>query len=502
MVRRTTVLTGELAAPYPRVGVFVVTWNKKADVLALLDSLQEHPYPNWRVTVVDNDSSDGTAAAIGERHPWVRCIRMPVNLGGTGGFNAGLCQALRDADYDYVWLLDNDVVVEPGALEVLVETLERRGDAAAAGSHMIQRDFADVTNEIGGDVDLTRGRLLLNRHRTASRAHRDEVYEVDYLAAASLVVRFDVLRQVGIWDDFFIHYDDVDWCLRIKKAGYKVLACAASRIRHVSARSKPVTWVLYYDLRNMLYLQHKHNRPGFGHYAFFTALLHAYAMRDELSGKTYYQRLAREALRDFFSGRIGKRDDLPPLSLSPARDIIEQMEQQRPRRVWILEPIRVPDLLEGLSADARRGLQVTGICGEHSILPEHGPRLDRRLRLPANRLALAARVAVMWLTSRRADYLVLDLDAPCGLLGLCAKRIVLLVGDSALIVPGGWRRLISALAVPLRWLPVFWRCCVFGVTRPAPNAGVYESPAAFETKVAAIRGAQDRSSPGGRVQAS
>jgi GT2 family glycosyltransferase len=283
-LRQTAIRPGVLGSPFPRVGVVILTWNKKDYILALLDSLAKQPYPNWDVLVVDNCSSDHTKEAVLEKHPWVDLVTTPVNLGGSGGFNAGLCTMLKRGGYDYVWLLDNDVVVEPGALEVLVETLESRPDAAVAGSHMIQLDRPDTTNEIGADVDLARGRLLLGHHTWLSWLHQDEVFEVDYVAAASLLVRFPVLEEVGIWDDFFIHYDDVDWCLRIRGAGYAVLACAASRIRHLSANAKRVTWILYYDIRNILYLQDKHASYGFRHYLFFSLLLLLHAMRDELGG--------------------------------------------------------------------------------------------------------------------------------------------------------------------------------------------------------------------------
>ena len=122
-----------LRQPYPRVGVVIVTWNRKDYVLRLLDSIRRNAYPNWSVLVVDNASSDGSDAAIRREHPWVRCLRNPVNLGGSGGFNTGLRHYL-DEGYDYVWLLDNDVEVEPGALEVLIETLEIHRDAGGAPS--------------------------------------------------------------------------------------------------------------------------------------------------------------------------------------------------------------------------------------------------------------------------------------------------------------------------------------------------------------------------------
>ena len=457
-MKETTIQRERLQLPVPRVGVVIVTWNKRDYVLNLLDDLAAHPYPNWTVRVIDNHSSDGTIEAVRERHPWVIILSMEENLGGTGGFNAGLRAVLQEEDLDYVWLLDNDVALEPGALEVLVETLEARPDAGVAGSHMIQMDSDGVTNEIGGDVDLANGRLILHHHGSPARLHRQEVYDVDYVAACSLLVRFDVLRQVGLWDNFFIHYDDVDWCLRIRHAGYRVLSCAASRIRHMSARVKPITWILYYDIRNMLYLQRKHRAFHPLHEFKFILLLLYFCMRDELSGKGYYARLIKQAVQDFVAGRMGKGADLPTQELRPAKEALARVLQGRPGSILVLEPTRKAVFdANDLAIASRNGIQVAGVCHENeqslSALPADAPRI----RLPNNRWSMARTLLERVLFFPRANVLILDIDKPCGLLGLCAKRILLLVDDQCHETEGGIARLLAALAQPFRWTPLLLR---------------------------------------------
>jgi GT2 family glycosyltransferase len=80
------------------------------------------------------------------------------------------------------------------------------------------------------------------------------IFDVDYVAAASLLIRAEVAKKAGLWEDFFIHFDDVDWCLRIKEMGHRVVCVADSVIWHLSAAQKPITWARYYDVRNMLFL--------------------------------------------------------------------------------------------------------------------------------------------------------------------------------------------------------------------------------------------------------
>ncbi|MFA5719308.1 MAG: glycosyltransferase, partial [Desulfobulbaceae bacterium] len=122
----------------PTVLVIIVTWNKKAYVVDLLQSLQRLSYPAERldVVVVDNASSDGTAEVLNRDFPGVHVIENSENLGGTGGFNTGLRYAFAQPEgkYDYLWLLDNDVQVHRNALTELVTLLESEQDAAVAGS--------------------------------------------------------------------------------------------------------------------------------------------------------------------------------------------------------------------------------------------------------------------------------------------------------------------------------------------------------------------------------
>jgi len=435
------------------VGVVIVTWNRRSYVLRLLDTLRANPYPNWSVLVVDNASTDGSADAIRSAHPWVRCIANPVNAGGSGGFNTGLNHFLNEGGYDYLWLLDNDVEIEPGALEVLVEALESHRDAAVAGSHMIQLDYKNVTNEIGGDCRLDKGRLDLRWHASFPWMHRNEVYEVDYVAACSMLVRFDMMKRIGCMDDFFIHFDDVDWCLRFREAGYKTIACAASRIKHLSGRSKRVTWILYYDVRNMLFLQLRHG--DLGRWYFVKAFLKAAArsFRDELSGKRYYVQLCELGWRDFLCRKMGRRADLPSLKSTPVAAVLDRILREKNRRVFTMEPLCRPFITEDNLAAARsNGNDLVAICHEAGIGARQLPDGVRLILLPSGRARRAWALLKMAVAGPRPDYLVLDIDRLCGFLGLLSSRIILLVDDGCIELPGGWMRLFHASVRIWRWV--------------------------------------------------
>ena len=316
----------------PKVLVIIVTWNNKEYVLNLLNSLTDLCYPKEAldVLVVDNASSDGTDKAISASYPHVHLICNTENLGGSGGFNTGFKWAFGQpaSRYQYLWLLDNDVLVHRRTLIELVELLERKKDAGIAGSTMMQLDYPWRINEMGSFVDRQRGDLILNHHDAEILAWKGRSVEdlissdidlsldlwqtqsfldVDYVAAASLLVRADVARKAGLWMDFFIHYDDVEWCLRIARMGKRVLVSAKSVIWHLSAAAKVPTWVLYYDNRNLLYVLQ-------GHCGDEKSIRQA--ARKVLKKGVYYALIGKpelgslhlQALDDFAAGIKGKKD--------------------------------------------------------------------------------------------------------------------------------------------------------------------------------------------------
>ncbi len=316
----------------PSILIIIVTWNKKEYVIDLLRSLSSLEYDSavMDILVIDNASNDGTDKAVTAEFPYVRLIRNKENIGGTGGFNTGLQWAYDQPEehYKYYWLLDNDVLVHYRALVELVDVLEKTPDAAIAGSTMMQLDYPWRLNEMGAFFDSATAKLFFNRHMeevmnwkglstdellkndadlTRHLMHCRDFMDVDYVAAASLLVRSEVARSAGLWLDFFIHFDDVEWCLRIGKTGHRVLVSAKSLIWHLSAAAKVPTWVLYYDNRNVLYLLKEHGAAPddltkTGRRVLKKGLYYT------LIGKTEFGGLFFSAFDDFITNKTGKRD--------------------------------------------------------------------------------------------------------------------------------------------------------------------------------------------------
>ena len=111
----------------PKIVVIIVNWNKKKDVIKLLSSLKHIDYDNFFTVVVDNASKDDSVESIGRLFPNVELILNSTNLGGSGGFNIGIDYVRKNKKFDYIWILDNDAVVEKNTLSELIKVMQNDG---------------------------------------------------------------------------------------------------------------------------------------------------------------------------------------------------------------------------------------------------------------------------------------------------------------------------------------------------------------------------------------
>lgn len=308
----------------PSVAVIIVTWNKKADVLHLLQSLAVLRYPkeHLRIIAVDNDSKDGTVAAIHEQYPDVQLVAKAENTGGAGGFNTGMRTALAHEGTSYLWLLDNDAVVEPDALIHLVSTLETHSNAAVCGSRIVALENREHMIEVGAFIDYTSGDIRQHRPGHEDAENASGVYEVDYVAACSLLARASAVREVGLWhEELFIYWDDMEWGARFAASGFKILGCDASIVYHPSwvgrATDNSAGWRNYYRSRNGLWFFNNY-RQGLGRRILLMRMVLRIlkaSLTTALASEGALSRSFSLAVRDFLKGRYGKRE-LPSSQLT------------------------------------------------------------------------------------------------------------------------------------------------------------------------------------------
>ncbi len=209
----------------------VLTWNGRDDTLACLDSLRGAIGPADAVFVCDNGSSDGTEAAVRERHPWVRYVQNGANLGFAGGNNAGFRLAL-DEGYGYVLLLNHDTVVPPGAIGTLVAYAEAHPEAGVVQPALVSH--ADPSRI--DTLELVPLRSFGARCAGMGRPVAEiplEPREVFGASGAAALFRADALRRAGPLDEaFFVMAEDLDLAFRVRIAGFTAHLVPSVRILH------------------------------------------------------------------------------------------------------------------------------------------------------------------------------------------------------------------------------------------------------------------------------
>jgi len=204
---------------------------------------------------VDNASADGTAEAIGAQFPQIKLIASPDNLGFAGGNNLALhalgfgeatpAERLPKA----VFLLNPDTLIEPGAVRTLNDALFAAPDVGLVGARLSYGDgsFQHSAFHFPGvwqtmfDLLPMPGRLVesrLNGRYPRALYEGGTPFEVDHMLGATMLLRCEVIQQTGMFDpQFFMYCEEIDWSMRIRRAGWRILCVPAARIVHLEGRS-------------------------------------------------------------------------------------------------------------------------------------------------------------------------------------------------------------------------------------------------------------------------
>jgi GT2 family glycosyltransferase len=218
--------TRPVAPQGPSVFCVVVNWNGWADTSACLASLAQQDYAPLHVVVVDNGSSDDSAARIQAAFPQVTLLLTGRNLGFPSGCNVGLRHAVA-AGAGYIWMLNNDTVAPPDTCSKLVAKALANPSAGIIGSVLYyMHDPAQVQAWGGGEINPFLGR---STHATAPFTPGPR----SYMTFASALVPRLVLERIGIlYEGFFMYWDDTDLALRVTRAGYTQTVAEGTCILH------------------------------------------------------------------------------------------------------------------------------------------------------------------------------------------------------------------------------------------------------------------------------
>jgi hypothetical protein len=289
----------------PKVTAIVLNWNRPEDTVRCVRSLAQSDYPNLHILVVDNGSTPDSFESLERQLTKVTILRNESNLGFAEGNNRGLRWALEQAA-DYALVLNNDTVVEATMISRLVRAAEADSSLGLLGPVIYYLGRPEEVWFAG--YRFTFNIYVLRRGLRLAQPLK-EVERVDFVSGCGLLIRRSVLTEVGLFSpDYFMYYEDLDLCFRVKAAGFGIGCVTGARMWHavsLSSGGADSPMKQYHQVKSSLIFYRKYFRGftfginitlRFGH-ALFVLLKNIILNRVSLEAITMFFRGLKEGRR-------------------------------------------------------------------------------------------------------------------------------------------------------------------------------------------------------------
>ncbi len=236
--------------------IVIVTWNGKDDLLECLASIKKLNYPqdNYKVFVVDNGSDDGTSSVLVDHYPEICLFRNSKNFGYVYGINQGIAYGLEHG-FDYIWIFNNDVVVDGNSLRILVETGQTDEKTGVIAPVIYSYKTPGTVENAGYKINLWIGRLKkLKFGHDVFRNDNEKYAEVDSQLGCSTLIKGAVFKTIGNFRAIYnLYFEETDFYTRAREKGFLVVVVKDAKVWHkaASTMNKFIFRRAYLLLRNL-----------------------------------------------------------------------------------------------------------------------------------------------------------------------------------------------------------------------------------------------------------
>jgi len=251
-----------------RIAALIVSWNRKEDLDLCLKSMKESlPLAEKiDICVVDNASTDGTADFLAINHSYVKVLTPSTNLGFAGGNNFGM-NYLLEQGYEYILLLNSDIIVDDDFLTPLVDCLDQHNEIGMVQPVILQYKYPQLINTDGNPIHFLgfgfSGNCDKPIHSVEKQYGDHHLIKIPAVSGAVVLIRSSLLKTIGIFDDlFFIYNEDLDLSWRARLAGWELGLCPQARIYHNYEYRPTSSQKIYLVDRNRLCTLLKNYRLG------------------------------------------------------------------------------------------------------------------------------------------------------------------------------------------------------------------------------------------------
>lgn len=218
--------------------IIILNWNQYSLTTECVRSLRKVTYNKFRIVVVDNASRDNSLIKLREEfNDSIDIITNKENLGYAGGNNVGIQYALGQGA-DYVMLLNNDTIVAPTFIEPLLKVLQSNHRVGAVTPKIYFQHNPNIIWAAGGEINWWLGKARSRGKDQLDTGQFDQQETVDYATGCCVLMSRSALQKIGLLDErYFAYFEDADWSVRARQAGFDILYVPTSRIWHIAGAS-------------------------------------------------------------------------------------------------------------------------------------------------------------------------------------------------------------------------------------------------------------------------
>lgn len=296
---------------YPRVVTVILNTNRRDDTLDCLTSLRLNHYPNHHIIVLDNASHDGSVEAIRAEYPEIEIISLADNLGYAGNNNVGIRAAMAQ-DADWIFILNEDTILSPNCLELMVALGETNPRIGIVGPLVYHFDEPNVIQSAGGQINNNWQSCHLGQN-VVDQGQFATPQLVDWISGCAIMVRRAVIEQVGMLDErFYYYWEETEWCIRARRSNWLAINVPQAKLWHKGVRRNytPSPTVTYYNTRNRLLFMMKHGAPFYAWIVVWSQLgrtLTSWTFKSKWRTMRLHRDALWQGVTDFVCQRWGQR---------------------------------------------------------------------------------------------------------------------------------------------------------------------------------------------------
>jgi len=204
----------------PKISIIIIHFFGIDYIIDCLGSVFKSDYPNFEVIVVFNGNKDSSYEIIKQKFPQVISVLNKKNLGFAKANNQGI----KKSSGEVVFLLNDDIIIHPKLISVLVKELMSSADIGIVGPKIYYRDEPEKIWFAGGMINWVKQETYHLGRNVNDKNWQDNEKKVDFISGCALMIKKEIINKIGLLDEkFFAFYEDADWCQKAKKAGYKII---------------------------------------------------------------------------------------------------------------------------------------------------------------------------------------------------------------------------------------------------------------------------------------